>query len=78
MVCGLLRDGKVNFHPNDDEKLMETDKVLFIAPLSWRKKQLLSKDIETENISVDDELETRKQSRLEKIIKRSKMFLSKV
>nr|VDD58380.1 unnamed protein product [Brassica oleracea] len=77
VVCGLFRDGKVNFHPDDDEKLMETDKVLFIAPLSWRKKQLLSKDIEIENISVDDEHETRKQSRLEKIIKRSKMFLSK-
>ncbi|KAJ0233388.1 hypothetical protein HA466_0283510 [Hirschfeldia incana] len=77
VVCGLLRDGKVNFHPNDDEKLMETDKVLFIAPLSWKKKQLLSKEIETENISVDDEFETHKQSRLEKIIKRSKMFLSK-
>ncbi|KAG5386789.1 hypothetical protein IGI04_038259 [Brassica rapa subsp. trilocularis] len=77
VVCGLFRDGKVNFHPDDDETLMETDKVLFIAPLSWRKKQLLSKDIEIENISVDDEHETRKQSRLEKIIKRSKMFLSK-
>ncbi|XP_048621004.1 putative ion channel POLLUX-like 2 [Brassica napus] len=77
VVCGLFRDGKVNFHPDDDEKLMETDKVLFIAPLSWRKKQLLSKDIEIENISVDDEHETRKQSRPEKIIKRSKMFLSK-
>ncbi|KAF8049011.1 hypothetical protein N665_2328s0004 [Sinapis alba] len=77
VVCGLLRDGKVNFHPKDDEKLMETDKVLFIAPLSWTQKQLLSKDIETENISVEDEVETSKQSRLQKIIKRSKMFLSK-
>lgn len=80
MVCGLLRDGKVNFHPSDDEKLMETDKVLFIAPLNWKKKQLT--DIKTEDITVDQHV-TRKQvfekkrSRLAKIIMRPRKSLSK-
>lgn len=84
VVCGLLRDGKVNFHPNDDEKLMETDKVLFIAPLNWKKKQLLYTDMKIENVTVDDEPETRKQvfekkrSRLPKIIMRPSKSLSKV
>uniref|UniRef100_A0A1J3K0K9 Putative ion channel POLLUX-like 2 n=1 Tax=Noccaea caerulescens TaxID=107243 RepID=A0A1J3K0K9_NOCCA len=83
VVCGLLRDGKVNFHPNDDEKLMETDKVLFIAPLNWKKKQLLYTDMKIENGTVDDEPETRKQvfekkrSRLPKIIMRPSKSLSK-
>ncbi|XP_024013263.1 putative ion channel POLLUX-like 2 isoform X1 [Eutrema salsugineum] len=82
VVCGLLRDGKVNFHPNDDEKLNETDKVLFIAPLNWKRKQLLYTDMEIENITVD-EPDTRKQvfekkrSRLEKIIMRPSKSLSK-
>ncbi|KAL0793157.1 hypothetical protein Bca101_064534 [Brassica carinata] len=80
VVCGLLRDGKVNFHPKDDEKLMETDKVLFIAPLNWKKKQLT--DVKTEDITVDEH-DTRKQvfekkrSRLAKIIMRPRKSLSK-
>ncbi|CAH2046577.1 unnamed protein product [Thlaspi arvense] len=83
VVCGLLRDGKVNFHPNDDEKLMESDKVLFIAPLNWKKKQLLYTDMEIENITLDEPVDTRKQvfekkkSRLPKIIMRPSKSLSK-
>ncbi|KFK31697.1 hypothetical protein AALP_AA6G147400 [Arabis alpina] len=80
VVCGILRDGKVNFHPNDDEKLMETDKVLFIAPLSWRKKQYT--DIKVENIIVDEpdtqkEVLEKTRSRLAKIIRRPSKSLSK-
>ncbi|CAN8247830.1 unnamed protein product [Cochlearia groenlandica] len=82
VVCGLLRDGKVDFHPNDEEMLMETDKVLFIAPLNWRKKQLLRTDIEIEEVT-DTEPDTRKQvfekkkSRLKKIIIRPSKSVSK-
>jgi hypothetical protein len=82
VVCGLLRDGKVNFHPNDNEELMETDKLLFIAPLNWKKKQLLYTDMKLENITVPTD--TRKQvfekkrSRLSKIIMRPRKSLSKV
>jgi hypothetical protein len=81
VVCGLLRDGKVNFHPNDNEELMETDKLLFIAPLNWKKKQLLYTDMKLENITVPTD--TRKQvfekkrSRLSKIIMRPRKSLSK-
>ncbi|CAL9242133.1 unnamed protein product, partial [Arabidopsis halleri] len=81
VVCGLLRDGKVNFHPNDNEELMETDKLLFIAPLNWKKKQLLYADMKLENITVATD--TRKQvfekkrSRLAKIIMRPRKSLSK-
>ncbi|KAL3506026.1 hypothetical protein ACH5RR_031408 [Cinchona calisaya] len=85
VVCGLYRNGKIYFHPNDDEVLHRTDKVLFIAPIHGKKKPQLaiSSHVEEDNVIQDPEtpkkdskfhsraLEITK-ARIEKIVKRSK------
>ncbi|XP_051129884.1 putative ion channel POLLUX-like 2 isoform X2 [Andrographis paniculata] len=91
VVCGLYRDGKIYFHPNDDEVLKETDKILFIAAVHGKKKlQLSSPDDAKEADPSINNPETLKQNseffhrklnstsnRLNNIVKRPKKSDSK-
>ncbi|KAM3356478.1 putative ion channel POLLUX-like 2 isoform X1 [Capsicum galapagoense] len=86
VVCGLYRQGKISFHPRDEEVLEETDKVLFIGPVHGKKRPQLtysnlsdySDNAITESHSVEKNGQYRSnaleitKARLENIVKRTK------
>ncbi|KAL5209007.1 hypothetical protein ABZP36_004630 [Zizania latifolia] len=90
VVCGIFRSGMIHFHPREDEVLKETDKLLLIAPVSWRRRAhstLLNVPKGTQNSSHYSEsregqrsssMATEvKETRLKRIVKRPSKSLSK-
>ncbi|OWM71629.1 hypothetical protein CDL15_Pgr005816 [Punica granatum] len=90
VVCGLYRNGKIQFHPSDHEILRHDDKVLFIAPIHGKRKLPIASpntikegsnsfwvlDSLEENNEKPTAADLRKM-RLENIVKRSKKRGSK-
>nr|GLL44121.1 hypothetical protein DVH24_001750 [Ipomoea trifida] len=85
VVCGLYRGGKIYFHPNDDEVLEQSDKILFIAPIHGKKHLQLdclnreecdygkddSENVEKDGRFTNHTMDIRK-ARLENIVKRTR------
>ncbi|MBA0878712.1 hypothetical protein Goshw_014776 [Gossypium schwendimanii] len=83
VVCGLYRNGRIYFHPGDDEVLQEMDKVLLIAPINRTTKQQLvtnmqkASEVSRNNVETQTHaLELRKE-RMLNIVKRTKKRGSK-
>ncbi|KAK6929877.1 CASTOR/POLLUX/SYM8 ion channel, conserved domain [Dillenia turbinata] len=59
VVCGLYRNGRIYFHPDDYEVLQQTDKVLFIAPIHGKRKpRVVHSDNANEETRTSQVLET--------------------
>ncbi|KAF2297141.1 hypothetical protein GH714_018060 [Hevea brasiliensis] len=88
VVCGLYRNKKIYFHPNDDEILQKSDKILFIGPVYRGTPEIVCSSILKEgtslqNLKVEDDNEDinyaieLRTTRLENIVKRPKKSGSK-
>ncbi|GFY85010.1 ion channel POLLUX-like protein, putative [Actinidia rufa] len=81
VVCGLYRGSKIYFHPNDDEVIKLTDKVLFIAPVHGKKKPQLTHQnvvIEENKTTDSDGIQEKNSESLNRALEMTKMRLQSI
>ncbi|XP_052112862.1 putative ion channel POLLUX-like 2 [Arachis duranensis] len=75
VVCGLCRNGRIYFHPNDDEIMQKNDKVLLIGSLQNTKDKMEGTD-KIQSLQVPEKMEL-SETRLANVVKRPKKSGSK-
>ncbi|XP_057489046.1 putative ion channel POLLUX-like 2 [Actinidia eriantha] len=81
VVCGLYRGSKIYFHPNDDEVIKLTDKVLFIAPVHGKKNPQLTHQnvvIEENKTTYNDGILEKNSESLNRALEMTKMRLQSI
>ncbi|KAJ3673882.1 hypothetical protein LUZ60_005874 [Juncus effusus] len=71
VVCGILRSGKIIFHPSEDEEMRDSDKLLILCPVSvvHKLRNLLPKETNLNSTDSEEYLEL-KELRLSRILNR--------